>query len=147
MAFNIVLQTNNSDKNVLDKSLTNIATISGTLKNETSIINPVILITGNLTTYVNCNYMTISTFGRSYFVTDIRSIRNGLIEVSGHVDVLTSYKNQIRENTGIIHRQENLWNLYLNDGAFRVYQNPIVLTKEFSTGFSTPEFVLAVAGG
>lgn len=147
MAFNIVLQTNNSDKNVLDKSLTNIATISGTLKNETSIINPVILISGNLSTYVNCNYMTISTFGRSYFVTDIRSIRNGLIEVSGHVDVLTSYKNQIRENTGIIHRQENLWNLYLNDGAFRVYQNPIVLTKEFSTGFSTPEFVLAVAGG
>lgn len=147
MAFNIILQTNNSDKNVLDKSITNITTLSGTLKNETSIINPVIIISGNLATYVNCNYMTISNFGRSYFVTDIRSIRNGLLEVSAHVDVLSSFKTQIKGNTAIVHRQENLWNLYLNDGAFRVYQNPIVLTKEFSAGFSSPEFVLAVAGG
>lgn len=146
MAFQVLLQTNNSEKNKLDKDLATISTISGTLKNETSIIDPIILIEVDLTNLVNCNYMTIPAFGRSYFVTNIRSIRRNLVEVSAHVDVLSSFATQIRSNVAIVRRQENSWNLYLNDGVFRVYQNPMVLTKEFPTGFSTFEFVLAVAG-
>lgn len=146
MAFQIVLQTNNSEKNKLDKDLATISAVSGTLKNETSIIDPIILIEDSLATLVNCNYITIPAFGRSYFVTNIRSIRNNLVEVSAHVDVLSSFSSQIRSNVAIVHRQENRWNLYLNDGTFRIYQNPMVLTREFPNGFSTFEFVLAVAG-
>lgn len=146
MAFQVLLQTNNSEKNKLDKDLVTLSTISGTLKNETSIIDPVILIEVDLTNLINCNYMTIPAFGRSYFVTNIRSIRRNLVEVSAHVDVLSSFASQIRNNVAIVHRQENRWNLYLNDGAFKVYQNPMVLTREFPSGFSTFEFVLAVAG-
>lgn len=146
MAFQVLLQTNTSEKNKLDKNLTTISTISGTLKNETSIVDPIILIEVDLTNLINCNYMTIPAFGRSYFVTNIRSIRRNLVEVSAHVDVLSSFASQIRNNVAIVHRQENRWNLYLNDGAFKVYQNPMVLTREFPSGFSTFEFVLAVAG-
>lgn len=146
MSFNIVLQTNNSDDIVIDKSITDIATVTGTLKNDTSIINPTIMVQGDLSSYVSCNYMSIPTFNRCYFITDIRSIRAGLFEISGRVDVISTYKNVIRANSGIVKRQENKWNLYLNDGVFRVYQNPYVLTKEFPSGFSTQEFVLAVAG-
>lgn len=146
MAFQVLLQANNSEKNKLDKDLATISTISGTLKNETSIVDPVILIEVDLTNLINCNYMTIPSFGRSYFVTNIRSIRRNLVEVSAHVDVLSSFASQIRNNVAIVRRQENRWNLYLNDGVFKVYQNPMVLTREFPTGFSTFEFVLAVAG-
>ncbi len=146
MAFQVLLQTNSSEKNKLDKDLTTISTISGTLKNETSIIDPIILIEVDLTNLINCNYMTIPVFGRSYFITNIRSIRKNLVEVSAHVDVLSSFASQIRNNVAIVRRQENRWNLYLNDGVFKVYQNPMVLTREFPTGFSTFEFVLAVAG-
>ncbi len=146
MAFNIVLQTNNSEKNRVIKNLTDIATVTGTLKSETSIINPVILIEGDLTNYVGCNYMSISTFERSYFINNIRSIRNGLFEVSGHVDVLSSFQTQLKTNRAIIRKQENIWNLYLNDGTFKIYQNPNVLTKSFPFGFTTQSFVLAVAG-
>ena len=146
MAFNITLQVNSSDKTALDKNLTDIATLSGVLKSNTSIIDPVITFEGNISNYINCNYMTIPTFGRAYFVNNITSVRNGVFEISAHVDVLSSFKTQIRGNTAIIRRQENVWNLYLNDGVFKVYQNPMVLTKEFPTGFATPEFVLAVAG-
>lgn len=144
--FNIILQTNNSEKNKLDKDITNIVTLNGVLKNETSIINPVILIEGDISAFTNCNYMTIPVFGRKYFITNIRSIRNNLFEISAHVDVLSSFATQIRSNTAIIHRQENRWNLYLNDGSFRIYQNPMVLTREFPNGFTTQEFILAVAG-
>lgn len=146
MAFQVVLQTNNSEKNKLDKDIVTISTISGTLKNETSILDPVILIEVDLANLISCNYMTIPSFGRSYFVTNIRSIRRNLVEVSAHVDVLSSFASQIRNNVAIVRRQENRWNLYLNDGVFKVYQNPMVLTREFPTGFSTFEFVLAVAG-
>lgn len=146
MAFNIVLQTSNSEPNRVTKNITDIMTVSGVLKEETSIIDPVIKIECDLSAVTGCNYLTIPAFGRKYFVNNIRSIRNGLVEFSCHVDVLTSFAAGIRGATAIIKRQESLWNLYLNDGSFKVYQNPNVLTKAFPTGFSTQEFVLAVAG-
>ena len=146
MSFNIILQRNNSENNKVGKSITDIATVTGTLKEETSIIDPVIKIEGDISNYTGCNYITISTFDRSYFVLNIRSIRNGLFELTCHVDVLESFKNEIKDNKCIIKRQENKWNLYLNDGSLKVYQNPLVLTKEFPSGFANPEFVLAIAG-
>lgn len=146
MSFSIQLQINTSENNKLDKNISTIATISGVLKDKTSIIDPIIIIEGDISAYINCNYMTISTFGRSFFVNNIISIRNGLFEIYAHVDVLSSFASQIRGNQAIVKRQENRWNLYLNDGVFKVYQNPMVLTKEFPNGFSSPEFVLAVAG-
>lgn len=89
MSFNITLQVCASEPNRVTKELTLITTLSGTLKSETSIINPVLLIEGDLTSFINCNYLTIPIFGRSYFVTDIRSIRSNLVEVTAHVDVLS----------------------------------------------------------
>lgn len=147
MSFTVQLQYSSSEKNRLDKTLTDLLSVEGTLKEPTSLMNPTIIIQGDVSGVVNCNYMTISTFGRSYFITDIRSIHNNLFEVSGHVDVLSTYKAGIRTNSGIVHRQANAYNLYLDDGVFKVYNNPKVVTKEFPGGFTTPEFVLAVAGG
>lgn len=146
MAFDITLQRNNSERNRLTKEISDLFTVSGELKTETSIIDPIIMIECDLSAVTRCNYITIPTFGRSYFINNIRSIRTGLVEFSCHVDVLSSFAEQIKKNTAIVRKQENNWNLYLNDGSFKVYQNPIVLTKAFPSGFTTQEFVLAVAG-
>lgn len=144
--FNITLQVNNSEKERLDKNITDIATISGTLREKTSLIDPVIVIEGDLSNYVNCNYMTIQAFNRSYFINNITSVSNNLFEISAHVDVLTTYKTQIRTNDAIIARQEKKWNLYLNDGVFKTYQNPFIVTKAFPSGFTSQHFVFSVAG-
>ncbi len=146
MAFEILLQVNKSDNRQLDKDIDTILSLSGTLKAETSIIDPVILIECSMSDVRNCNYMTITSFGRKYFITNIRCVGTYLVEFSCHVDVLSTYATQIRANTAIIRKQENAWNLYLNDGSFKIYQNPNVLTKAFPSGFTTQEFVLAVAG-
>ena len=146
MAFNVTLQRNNSERNKLTKDISEILTVSGELKTETSIIDPVIIIECDLSAVTGCNYISIPAFGRSYFVNNIRSIRTGLVEFSCHVDVLSTFASEIRENTAIVRKQENNWNLYLNDGSFKIYQNPNVLTKAFPSGFTTQEFVLAVAG-
>lgn len=146
MSFSINLMQNLSPKEALSKNTVSLGDISGTLKDSTSILNPVITFQGDISNFVNCNYMYISKFNRFYFVDNITSIKNNIFEISAHVDVLSTYQNQIRTNTAIIRRQENNWNLYLNDGSFKVYQNPMVLTKAFPNGFTHQEFVLAVAG-
>lgn len=146
MAFNISVGINNSPKNQLDKDVTRIATYPGTLKDATSIIDPVFIIECDLVDVKNANYISIQAFGRYYFIENIRSIRNGLVEFSCHVDVLTSFKDAIRANTGIIKRNEIASNTHLNDGYFKVYQDPHIVLVEYPRGFTTHEFVLAMAG-
>ena len=144
--MNIKIQRNESDDRAFNKSITDIANLSGYLRDDSSVIDPVIMVEGSISTIAGCNYMSIAEFGRSYFITNMESVRNNLVRVTGHVDVLTTYKDAILANSGIIRRQENLWNLYLDDGSFKVYNNPIVLTRAFPSGFSTMSFILAVAG-
>lgn len=151
MSFSIIIQTNSSEANRLDKTLTDIATLTGTLRTDTSIIDPVFQIEGDLSSYVTANYCTVSTFGRSYFIRNIRSIRAGLFEIVCHVDVLSSFKTQIRANSAILQRSEGNWNLYLNDGSLKVTQRPTVSTQKFNGGdtFAAPtlwSYVLVLAG-
>lgn len=146
--MNIQIQQTTSEKNRIGKSISTLYTASGALREGTSIINPVIRISGaNIPSLKNANYMHIPDFNRYYFITDIKSIRNGLIEISGHVDVLQTYAGQIRNNTAIIKRNANSWNLYIEDGLFKTYANPHIFTKLFPSGFKNPSFVLSVAGG
>lgn len=148
MAFDVILQKNLSEVNRVTKSITNLFTANGTLRGESSIINPEILVEADVSTLIDCNYATIPTLGRSYFVGEIVSVRQGLTRVSCHVDVLSSFAPQIKNNYAIINRQERrgVYNLYLNDGSLRTYQNPIVQTKEFPSGFTTEDLVLIIAG-
>lgn len=146
MSFNITLQKMTSEKYAVTKSTSDIKTVSGVLKDITSIIDPVIMIEIDLADVTECNYLSIPKFGRKYFVNNIRSVRNGLVEFTCHVDVLSSWASELKTNSAIVRRNEKKWNLYLNDGTFKIYQNPNVLTKAFPSGFSTQEFVLAVAG-
>lgn len=142
----IKLQNTISEPNKIGKDITDILQIEGTLKEETSIIDPVILIKYEGT--LNNNYMTIEEFGRSYFINNITSIRTGLWEISAHIDVLETYRDEIKENRAVIKRQENDWNLYIDDGTFKSYQNPLIYTRTFPNGFNETnnEFVLVVAG-
>ena len=149
MAFTVKLQTNSSEFNKLDKTLTDISELSGVLREECSILNPSILIEADLSDLTGCNYVTIPAFGRSYFVREIVSVRAGLVQLSCHVDVLSSFKTEIRANKGIVQRAEKSdnYNLYLNDGSLKAYQDPYILTQPFPNGFTGAAFILAVAGG
>lgn len=141
--------TNSSEVNKIGKSLTSQGWFTGTLRGECSVMNPTVQLSGFSASDVDdVNYMYIEDFGRFYFVNDIRSIRNGLWEISGHVDVLETYSTQILANSAIIQRQENRYNLYLDDGQFKAYANPQVVIKKFPSGFSSNgNYLLLVVGG
>lgn len=151
MSFNIRLMLNKSADNVADKDFETIDTLTGVLRNETSVVNPTVRIEADVNDIATCNYFYIPQFHRYYFVANdgIRSIRNGIVEITGHCDVLTTALklSSLGDCIGITKKQENKNNLYLNDGSFRVYQDPIVTTKLFPSGFNTFSYVLAVAGG
>ena len=142
----IRLCTNLSENNKIDKNITEIARVEATLRDETSIINPSILYGGAYP--AGCNYVYIYAFSRWYFVKNITSVRDGLWRIDCHVDVLESFKTEIKAQTAVVSRQENNWNLYLNDGFFRTYQNPGINKAVFPTHFSKNDhrFILITAG-
>lgn len=145
MAFTVKLQNNTSEANKLVKNVSDVLSVTGTLKEGTSVIDPVIMVETD-TPPVGVNYMTIDTFGRKYFIKDIKNVNNKLWEIYGHVDVLYTYANQIKACSGVVAKQENNYNLYLNDTDYKCYSDPYVETMAFPSGFNTYQFVLACVG-
>lgn len=140
-------QQNMSEPIALSKNLTLVRELAGTLREDCSIIDPVIVVEGSLSDLAQVNYFTIPAFGRSYFVTGSpESLGGDFVLLRGHVDVLSSFAAQIRENSAVVRRQEHDWNLYVNDDVIKSYANPLVTTVEFPSGFSGASYVLLVAG-
>lgn len=159
--FNIIAYKNNSAVNVVNKKIEEIVSMSGTLRDRCSIMDPVIIVQldGNEVWRNGFNYIYIDAFKRYYFVTNIVNVAGALSsatqvnpvnlwEIHAHVDVLMSFKEQIASQKAVVARQETKYNLMLDDGFFMSYQNPKIQTKLFSnaTPFETQEFVLVVAG-
>lgn len=142
----IKLQNNASEVNKLEKKITDIVELDGSLRDETSLENPAFLISADLDDLADVNYCYIPKFKR-YYYTKLSSVRKGICRVDCTVDPLMSFASDIKKCTGIIRRNTNAWNLYLNDGSLKVYQNPKVITKKFPSGFDSMSFLLAVAGG
>lgn len=147
MSFTISIGKNSSPANKITKTYTQVLSLSGNLKNESEIINPTILIETSSADIFKCNYMQISNFNRSYFITSIKLIRNNIYEISAHCDVLSSFANEIKSNTAMIVRQENDFNLLLNDDVFKCKQNSRIYYKKFPSQLGQYNFVLVVAGG
>lgn len=145
MSFSIELMNNRDELNKISKNPSSVRTLSGTLREGTSIVDPEILIEydGTLT---DCNYMYISEFHRYYFITNIESVRTNLWKIYAHCDVLKTYAQGILGCTGVIARQENEWNLYLNDSAFKVYANPRIQVSNFPNKFSGDSYILVMKG-
>lgn len=121
--FDITFRKLNGERSLLDKGNAFIMggdnpslVVSGVLKEQSSIIDPVVLIRTD-TTIMEYNYAEIDTFKRKYFVTDIKNVRNDLWEVSLHVDVLYSYKDVLLQNDYFVERNQYDFNDELPDKA------------------------------
>lgn len=146
MVFNILIQRNNSPITKMGKNITLIKTLTGSLRNETDIINPEILLEATQDDLRTANYLTISEFGRKYFIEEIESVRTNMYIIRAHVDVLDSFISQIKGNNAVVLRQENDFNLLLNDGVFKCQQNPRISLRDFPSGLGQFNYIL-IAGG
>lgn len=145
--INVKFYWNKSENNRLNKNIQQLYSYDGILKEDVSIINPSILIEQHIQNLGGANYMYIESLGRYYYITDMVSVSYTLTEVHAHVDVLMSFKDYISSNGGIVKRSQTDWNLYLNDGSFKVYQYRTYSTYQFPNAFPADnDLVLAVAG-
>lgn len=69
-------------------------------KNGCSMLNPTLLLEINSASFPD--YTAFKIEDRYYFVTDIRSVRDNLFEISGKVDILATYKANILATTAYV---------------------------------------------
>ena len=148
----IILYKSIADNRLLDKSskITVIDTIgTAHIKNDTSIISPSIILSyKKISTLRKCNYLYIPSMGRYYYVNDIVLKQGGMFELKCHVDVLMTYKGDIRNITTLILRQENVNNPYIEDSQLLVRANRVYEKHSIGmVGDGTDHYYITVNGG
>lgn len=140
----IILYNNTSENNKVGKTLIGDQSLTGTLRDQTNIIDPEILIEYDPRGY---NYLYISEFNRYYFITKIDTVRNDLWKISCTVDVLESFETQIKALTAIIDKQKTVGNQYKNDGSIVMENRQFNTIYNFASGFNdSGELILITAG-
>ena len=145
MSFSITLMNNRDELNKITKSPITVMTITGTMREETDIVDPEINVeyAGTLT---NVNYMYIPELHRYYFITKIESVRTNIWRIYAHCDVLKTYAEGILGTEAVVARSESSYNLYLNDAMFKVYSNPRLQCANFPNKFTGESYVLVMNG-
>ena len=141
----IKLYNTSSEKNRLSKVLTGEVSITGYLSEESDVLNPTITV-GYNTSLLSKNYCYIADFGRYYFITGF-TIINQEIVLFLHVDVLMTYKNNIKNSKARIVRSASNYDEYIiddmiiNESRTRTYQ------RKIGAGFSKANKYLMLIGG
>lgn len=142
------LSYNRSENNAISKTLSNIVSITGTLRGDADVLNPAILLEGaDFSAY---NYAYIPLFNRYYFIDGCTSYRNGLWIMRLTVDVLMSFRDDILDTSAILLESEETGiDPYLPDSRVwvsRVKDKTDILT--FPNGLlENGELILITAGG
>ena len=148
----IILYKSIADNRLLDKSskITVIDTIdTAHIKDDTSIISPsMILSYKKISTLRKCNYLYIPSMGRYYYVNDIVLKQGGMYELKCHIDVLMTYKGDIRNITTLILRQQNVNNPYIDYSQLLLRANRAYEKHTIGmVGDSADHYYLTVNGG
>ena len=141
------LYHNASDNRCITKVIKDEITITGTLREETSIMNPVITI--KRTDPVRYNYAYIPEFKRYYFINNVESIRNGIWKLHLEVDPLMSFKGDILALNVVVEKQSMKSNgdEYIDDGSLVTDNVMFKNVYNFTNGFNnTGEYILITAG-
>lgn len=145
--MDIIFYNNASEDNRLTKTITQISTGSGTLREPCNMVDPSILIA--VSDVSNINYAYIADFGRYYFIRKITVDREGVYRIDLHVDVLMSNKTALLTCKGIINSSTSInGNRYLNSNTWVRTEKDKTDIVQFPSGISDDgNFILITAGG
>ena len=148
--MDVMLCNNASESNIINKTITDIKTVSCVVKGNLSVIDPILLLAYDGTIDPDINYMKIPELHRNYFITDIINLTGGRFEIRGKVDVLESFKDAILGLTAVIDKQQNtsFVNMFLDDGSYVMENKEFNTVINFPSGFNAAgEYILITAGG
>ena len=148
----VTLYKNTSDKRNLNKNLSEIKSVSATAKGEINIISPTLILEYFSNDF---NYCYISDFNRYYFVNSITLIPGHRVQINLTIDVLMTYKEEIKNLTVNVLRYENIEPTFLTDSRIPLFSDTVQKVIEFpenvfnleNPGENSKNFLLTVAGG
>lgn len=136
------------ENNKINKALSSAVVLTGTMRDSSSIIKPVILVEG--VSFNAYNYAYIPNFDRYYFIKEIINYRNNLWILELECDVLMSFRSSILNmNCILLETEKKGADKYLPDN--RVW---VTKVKDKTDIISFPsgllengEYILITAGG
>lgn len=133
MAFDIKFWNVSDDPRTMYKRITSssASTYTGTLRDESSIINPIVEIFYEQSSFYY-NYAYIEAFrNRYYFIKDIVFVRTGLVRLYLKCDVLSTYRTVLKAQRGYIARSSNTYNPYIIDKRLPLNYNRTVTNESY----------------
>ena len=140
----LVLYKTADENSKLEKTLSEEVSLVGALKDGCSITAPSIMLQQNPIGY---NYAYIPAFNRYYYIKNVTVVRKNIFMIGLKVDVLMSFKDEIKELSGVVSR--------LTSGSAYASRDLLVSCKEECREFdfgATPfkrdgTYVLIAQGG
>lgn len=148
----IEFMLNSAEPQVLEKNPTSIISVEGSLRNDSPISQPSILVEDNDDFITSTNYAYIQEFGRYYYIQEITHVRNKLWIVDMKCDVLMSFSSSIKFSMALIDSTTFEGELGINkymqaDSYLSTIKHKTDIVS-FPSGFdSDPYFILITAGG
>ena len=138
--MNIQLYTTISDSRQLNKDIGNGFDVRDVVyKNDNiSITKPTLILNGTVSDFKSYNYVYIETLSRYYFITAMSSVLGGKTEMQLEVDVLMSFKDDIKMLDVVAKRSENHGDCYIRDEAVSSEMRTAVSTHRISNGLFYP---------
>lgn len=153
MAITVTLYENTGDKlQTTSTVLTSLEVCSGSYRGEANLINPQITVEASEASVASCNYFSVynGSLVRYYWITEKTSLRTGLWQISGTADVRRTFLDTIKDSYGVVARNKNYYNMYIEDSRIPVMAKPTTNIYKFGdTPFkrNTHEILLITAGG
>ena len=145
MSFPIYFKYNNEPMNKINKNVdTTLFTLTGTLRDGCSIVDPELIV--EYDNPITANYAYIPVFRRYYYINDIEAFRSytennvthNLWILKMHCDVLKTFAEGILGSPCIVAKTGgDDFNLYLPDPNFKRQQNDLHGIEVFPNGFDT----------
>lgn len=137
-----------SDRRSLYKNTSLVFTTDFVFYEGSSILNPRLRLAYNAN-ITGCNYMYIPALNRLYFIDDITFNNAGEMIITGQIDVLQTYQNQIAAITCNIARYENYDLSLCPDTNILIKNYNIINIYKSDSGFDTSfgDYVLQIVGG
>lgn len=147
MAITMSLYQVTDDVIVMGKTIpTATSTHTITLKDGCSIDKPVITFSAPASAIAPLNYAYIDTFQRYYWITDRKSLVNGVMELTLESDPLESFETQIKNCTATIQRSASGANGYLKDSKYNAVAYKGIQYKHFPNAMDDASCILVTVG-
>ena len=154
MRNELYLYTCKDDRKKIRKQMTLVSNgaITMHIKQPTSVINPVIIISSEHIgeNWSSINYAYIPDFSRYYFVDNIECRHDGVLVLTMTVDVLYTYKTDLLNTKFMIARSEKLSDPYFIDTERAIINRRIVTYKKLGKidqSANGKKYTITVAGG